>query len=122
MSDSTNLDIAYLELGRISQDYKNLECKDCARAMLGWLSDNGYQGQPVRIQTAWGEDFIMSQRLEVNGIYESITENGTHYGVLIGEVVFDNLSEQGLPLEAWLADFECQSGELLLDKLDHLEQ
>lgn len=122
MSDSQNLDIAYAELGRISQDYKNLECKDCARAMLRWLSDNGYKGQPLKIQTAWGEDFIMSQRLEANGIYESITENGTHYGVLMGEFVFDNLSEDGLSLEVWLADFECQSGELLLDKLESLEQ
>lgn len=63
----------------------------------------------------------MSRRLEAKGIDESITENGTHYGVKFGDRVFDNLSETGLLLKEWLSDFQCQSGELLLNELDNWE-
>jgi hypothetical protein len=110
-----------LAIAAITRDFENLDCKDCARAVLLWLSDNGYEGQLLRLQTGWGEDFIMSRRLEENGIDESITENGTHYGVRFGDRVFDNLSEVGLSLEEWLADFQCQSGEILLDELNNWE-
>lgn len=51
---------------------------------------------------------------------ESITENGTHYGVEVLGLVFDNLSEYGLPRQEWIADFMCPSGQFSIDELERL--
>jgi hypothetical protein len=105
------------QLRPIIADFQNLECESCARAILQWLRDNGDVGQLLRLRTAMGEDYILSQRRLAIGDDGSITENGVHYGVQIGDFVFDNLSTYGLPLDQWLADFECQSGDFLLDTI-----
>ncbi|BAY27717.1 hypothetical protein NIES2100_75420 [Calothrix sp. NIES-2100] len=74
----------------------------------------------IKIQTAFGEDYIISKRLESQGINDSITLNGTHYGMEVKDRVFDNLSIQGLSVRDWLNDFECPSGEFLIDYLDEI--
>lgn len=61
--------------------------------------------------------FIISRR---HGMEESITENGTHYGVEVLGRVFDNLSDYGLPREDWIADFSCPSDQFVIDELDTL--
>jgi hypothetical protein len=45
-----------------------------------------------------GEDFILSQRRLAMGDDASITENGMHYGVKVGDLVFDNLGLEGLSI------------------------
>ena len=47
---------------------------------MQWLAENGIEGI-IKIQTAYGEDYIISTRLESQGIIDSITLNGIHYGV-----------------------------------------
>jgi hypothetical protein len=106
------------QIQQIIQSFQNLECESCARAIRQWLRDNGYASQLLRIRTGMGEDFILSQRRSLMGDDASITENGMHYGVQVGDVVFDNLSIQGLSRDRWLADFECQSGDFVLDTFD----
>lgn len=44
--------------------------------------------------------------------------NGIHYGVEVKERIFDNLSSEGSTREDWLNDFQCPSGEFLIDYLD----
>ena len=51
---------------------------------------------------------------------DSITENGTHYGVEVLGLVFDNLSEYGLSRVEWIADFNCRSGRFTIDELESL--
>lgn len=45
------------------------------------------------------EVFITSCRVDGN---ESITENGTHYGVGVMGKVFNNLSDEGLLYDEWI--------------------
>jgi Papain fold toxin 2 len=59
----------------------------------------------------------MSDRLAAQGIVDSITENGMHYGVEVGGVVFDNLSSEGLLLQDWIGDFHSISDEFELIEL-----
>jgi hypothetical protein len=106
------------QIRQIIQNFQNLECESCARAIRQWLRDNGEDGQLLRMRTAMGEDFILSQRRFAMGDDESITENGMHYGIQVGDLVFDNLATEGLPIDQWLADFECQSGDFLVETID----
>ncbi len=50
----------------------------------------------------------------------AITENGTHYGVEVYGLVFDNLSSDGLPRDEWIKDFNCRSGKFVIDELDFI--
>jgi len=51
-------------------------------------------------------------------VNHAITENGTHYGVEVYGLVFDNLSLDGLPRDEWIEDFNCPSGKFVIDELD----
>lgn len=64
------------------------------------------------------EDFILSNRLEQQVCYDSITENGIHYGVEVFGLIFDNLSSQGLTLDNWIRDFTSLSDEFETEMLE----
>ncbi|NJL38972.1 MAG: hypothetical protein HC899_21170 [Leptolyngbyaceae cyanobacterium SM1_4_3] len=108
------------EIGAITRQFDILECADCARAILRWLHQHGIPGRLLKLKTRYGEDYILSTRLEKLDITESITINGKHYGVEVYERVFDNLSEQGLSREEWIRDFKCHSGEFTLVEIERL--
>ncbi len=118
-SQLDSLSIEQLEaLGEALLDFTSLECERCAIAVMEWLKDNGIEGKILRLKTKRpSEMFIISKHYEMT---ESITENGTHYGVEIFGKVFDNLSTEGLSREDWIEDFNCISGQLLLDELTSL--
>ena len=87
---------------------------------MQWLQQQEIEGKVLKIRTQYGEDYILSNRLERSGITESITTNGQHFGVEVNGRVFDNLSEQGLSIENWLQDFRCHSNQFILTELDNL--
>ena len=108
----------YQEVAKIVRKFKLLECDRCAKAVVKWLQDNRIESKILRIRTKYGEDYIISTRLEELGITESITDNGTHYGVEVRRRVFDNLSPDGISREDWLNDFHCQSEQFIVEELD----
>ncbi|MDJ0734383.1 MAG: papain fold toxin domain-containing protein [Nostocaceae cyanobacterium] len=112
----------YREVGNITARYqlKLYQCYECVKAVMQWLQEKNIKGRIIKIQTSDGEDYIISKRLENQGINESITRNGIHYGVEVQGKVFDNLSAKGLTREDWLNDFICPSGEFLVNYLDKI--
>ncbi|MGA7932642.1 MAG: papain fold toxin domain-containing protein [Kovacikia sp.] len=108
----------YQAIAKITHQFSILECADCAKSIRRWLRQYGISGKILRLRTRYGEDYILSDRLEQLGITESITINGKHFGVEVRGKVFDNLSEQGLSREDWLQDFWCHSGEFTLTELE----
>jgi hypothetical protein len=110
----------YEEVGKIVANFELYQCQECANAVMQWLKENSISGRIIKIQTRLGEDYIISKRLERLLINDSITLNGIHYGVEIKARVFDNLSSEGLSLSNWLNDFECASGEFIVDYLDEI--
>jgi hypothetical protein len=45
-----------------------------------------------------------------DGGLQTITQNGRHLGVRVGDIVFDNLHPGGLSYEEWLRDFDAPAG------------
>jgi Papain fold toxin 2 len=106
------------EISRITITFSLLECDKCAIAVLEWLGQNSIPGTVLRLRTKRRSDlYIVSDRVSSD---ESITENGTHYGVEVFGRVFDNLSGEGMSREDWQRDFRCRSGQFVLEELDSL--
>ena len=82
---------------------------------MRWLQDNSIEGRVIKLKTAYGEDYILSTRQINQGVNSSITLNGIHYAVEVRGKVFDNLSTVGLTFEDWKNDFDCPSGEFIID-------
>ncbi len=102
-------------IGKVTGAYPLLECDKCAIALMRWLRRWEVEGVILRLRTRRrSETFITSDR---HGRDESITENGTHYGVEVMGKVFDNISAEGLSREAWLADFSCISGRFIVEEI-----
>lgn len=103
------------KVGKIAVSYPLLECDKCAIALALWLQARGIEETILRLRThRKTETFITSKRYGTN---ESITENGTHYGVEVWGKVFDNLGKDGLLRTDWLADFECISGRFAIEEI-----
>jgi Papain fold toxin 2 len=106
------------EINQIVAAFSLLECDKCAIAVLRWLENQGIPGKVLKLKTKRRSDlYIISDRIPSN---ESITENGTHYGVEVLGKVFDNISGEGMSREEWLNDFHCRSGQFILEELDSL--
>ena len=116
----------WLQVSQIVAAYPVLECARCAVSVMEWLQDNGIEGKILRLRTKrCSEVFIISAPRSGSlrdryGSNESITENGTHYGVEVFGKVFDNLSTEGLSREDWLNDFHCRSDKFIVDELTSL--
>ncbi|NEP48220.1 MAG: hypothetical protein F6K65_05030 [Moorea sp. SIO3C2] len=105
------------EIEKIVENFNNLQCYQCAKEILKWLKANKIKGTLIRLRTKYDEDYIVSTRLENLGITESITANGTHYGVEVQGIVFDNLARDGMSREDWLNDFHCPSEQFIVEEL-----
>lgn len=118
MSESRSQEEIWNEISQIVTQFPILECDKCAIAVMQWLNSNNISGKILKLQTKRRSDlYIISERLSCN---ESITDNGTHYGVEVFGKVFDNLSSTGLNRAEWLNDFQCRSGQFKLEELDSL--
>ena len=106
-------------IGQIVVEFPVLECESCARAVLQWLAENQIEGKLLRLKTRRKREvFMTSDRYSLS---ESITENGTHYGVEVFGRVFDNLSAGGLARGVWLRDFHCPSEQFIVEELVSFE-
>lgn len=110
----------FQEIGRIIANFTLYECDDCVRAIMQWLGANGIEGKIIKLKSKYNEDFILSERLECQGITEAVTINGRHYGVEVLGLVYDNISPTGMSLEDWQKDFHCPSEEFIIEHIDSL--
>lgn len=115
-SDDTDL---YKEIGNFVIQFPLLHCEECAVNLRRWLKQRDISGKLWRLSTRYDyEDFILRDRLEQRGYAETITENGTHYGVEVYGKIFDNLSREGLSLEDWINDFSSLSNEFEVEVIE----
>ena len=109
----------FSNLGTLTRQFPLLKCHECAIALRNWLKRRNIPSKIWRISTIYDdEDFILSDRLELQGINDSITDNGIHYGIEVRGKVFDNLSPEGLSLQDWIQDFHSMSDEFSLTHFD----
>ena len=106
-------------IGNLVIRFPLLHCEECARTLKKWLQQRNIPGKLWRLSTKYDdEDFILSDRLEQQGCFESITENGAHYGIEVLGKIFDNLSPQGLSPEDWSNDFTSLSNEFEIEVIE----
>ena len=88
---------------KAAQGFQRLRCQECAAAIRAALVAAGHKGQVIEIRARGDNDFMVC--LSFDGGWASITQNGRHLGVRVGDEVFDNLHANGMDYEAWLKDF-----------------
>jgi hypothetical protein len=98
------LDIA----ARAARGFRLLQCEECAQQIKGALQAAGHQGQWIEIRGTGGGDFMVC--LSYDGGQATITQNGRHVGIRVGDTAFDNLHADGMPFEQWLKDFDAIGG------------
>ncbi len=116
-----DLDIAEIHqaIGNLVIRFPLLHCQECAKTLQQWLKQRKIPGKLWRLSTIYDdEDFILSYRLEKQGCFETITENGVHYGVEVFGKIFDNLSPQGLYPDDWIQDFTSLSNEFKIEIIE----
>lgn len=119
MPDKSAIETTHAEIGDLVIRFPLLHCEECARTLKQWLQQRNIPGKLWRLSTKYDdEDFILSARLEQQGCFESITENGIHYGTEVFEKIFDNLSSQGLSPQEWVDDFTSLSDEFNVEVID----
>ena len=96
-----------------------LHGQECAKTLKQWLKQRKIPGKLWRLSTIYdNEDFILSDRLEKQGCFETITENGVHYGVEVFGKIFDNLSRQGLYPDEWIQYLTSLSNEFKIEVIE----
>ncbi|MDB9322108.1 papain fold toxin domain-containing protein [Nodularia spumigena CS-591/04] len=106
-------------IGNLVIRFPLLHCQECAKTLKQWLKQRKIPGKLWRLSTTYdNEDFILSNRLEQQGCFETITENGVHYGVEVFGKIFDNLSPQGLYTDDWIQDFTSLSNEFKIKVIE----
>ena len=72
-------------------------CKDFASDLVERMTAQGIKGEMVVLKSDTG--FIWSEKLG-----KTISTNGDHVGVKVGNVVYDNMFPKGLPYSQWIND------------------
>ncbi|WP_172253550.1 polymorphic toxin-type HINT domain-containing protein [Saccharibacillus deserti] len=73
------------------------KCKDFADSFESNLKKNGISGQRINIISSTGQ--IYSEKLG-----RSVTDNGEHSAIRIGDVIYENLNPKGVPYKEWAGD------------------
>jgi hypothetical protein len=91
-----------------AQGFQVLQCQECADKVKATLVAAGHHGEVVELRGGAGKRFMAC--LSYDGGQTTITENGRHVGVRVGDVAFDNLHPNGVPYDQWLQDFDAIGG------------
>ncbi|MCI8669715.1 MAG: hypothetical protein HFI34_09375 [Lachnospiraceae bacterium] len=71
------------------------KCDEFAQKLVSSLDKKGVSYNIIRVDSRFG---IYSDKAEMSiGI-------GYHYGVQVGDIVYDNMTTDGIPLDVWLHD------------------
>jgi|GEM_PF-2358651 len=85
-------------IGDIPDSYKKWgKCKEFAGALEEGLKADGINGRKIFIQSSTGQ--IYSEKLG-----KSVTDNGEHVAIRVGDIVYDNLNPNGIPYKEWADD------------------
>jgi hypothetical protein len=99
-----------------SRGFQVFQCQECAANIKQALVAAGHQGQQVEIRGAGGRDFMIC--LSYDGGRTTITQNGRHTGIRIGDIVVDNLHPDGMPFDQWIKDFDAIGGVAVHSTVD----
>lgn len=102
------------QISEIASNFKLFECKACAVRLQEFLIQRGISGKNVKIYTG-------SAKGKYGNIYhddlgQNIATNGRHEGIAVTidgeELIFDNIHNEGITKQEWLAKFYCLALDL----------
>ncbi|MCT2407691.1 hypothetical protein NZD88_09095 [Chryseobacterium antibioticum] len=73
------------------------QCKEFAAELMSRMASQGIKGEMVILKSDTG--YIWSETLD-----KSITTNGDHVGVKVGNMVYDNMFPKEVEYSKWLYD------------------
>lgn len=96
--DDDQSQTAVKELAKqISDEYKQVfQCDKFADELERLMKEKEIAGERVSIHSE--SDYILSDK------YGLISENGWHYAIKVGDIIFDNLNPEGVNYDDWLWD------------------
>jgi len=104
---SHNCDIAALAT-KFAKKFPIGMCHKCADALADTLKSKGIKGDVIEIRSNGANEFIISDNYMVGG--RAVSETGMHQGVRVGNMVYDNITPQGIPYDEWVKSFAARSG------------
>lgn len=89
-------DVAKIAADVIRKGYKNGQCLQCAQDLLKEFEKRGIAGEIVELSTPNGERLVQAGKYG-----EAISETGRHFGVKVGDMVYEMYSTKGIPIKEW---------------------
>lgn len=99
-----------------AQGFQVFQCQQCAEKVRQALLAAGHRGQRIEIRGGGGRDFMIC--LSYDGGQTTITQNGRHLAIRIGDTVVDNLHPDGMPFDLWIKDFDAIGGVVVHSIID----
>lgn len=99
-----------------TQGFQVFQCEQCAEKIRQTLLTTGHGGQQMEIRGAGDRDFMIC--VSYDGGQTTITQNGRHIGIRVGDIVVDNLHPNGMPFEQWIKDFDAIGGVIVHSVVD----
>jgi hypothetical protein len=94
-----------------AQGFQVFQCQECAEQIQQTLLAAGHRGQRIEIRGSGSRDFMIC--VSYDGGQATITQNGRHVGIRIGDTVVDNLHPNGMPFDQWIKDFDAIGGVVI---------
>jgi hypothetical protein len=104
----------------ITKKFGLYECRQCADELEREFLRIGVSGAFLTLEAISARPYILMKdsnfKLPWRGSAdETITRNGFHYGIRIGNTVFDNIFRSGIEFSEWQRSFDC-AGSIRLKK------
>jgi len=95
---------------KVPNKYKEkYKCKQFADELEKLLKENGISGERVTVRSK--TDWIWSDK------YGTISENGTHQAIKIGDKIFDNMNPQGISYTDWQMDLGISEAPYMFSEI-----
>ena len=88
--------------------YKNGDCLKYAEKLKENLAASGIQGDIIRLSSEAGFPIVRAGQTTGEAVAKS---GGHHYGVRVGDMVFEMYSTKGVPLAQWAKRYETLAGD-----------
>ena len=97
----------------ITKKYGLNQCDDCAKELKDVFKKKGISGQLLTLSTKLGNDFIVMKNPNFILPFPTsgdcaISNTGQHFGIQVGEYVFDNIFKEGILETQWVSQFDCR--------------
>ncbi|NET28179.1 papain fold toxin domain-containing protein [Okeania sp. SIO1I7] len=102
------------QIQAIAKQYDIGTCSQCAAAIKSYLKSQNIQGRHIRVETF--SPYGLQGIIYDDGTNQQIATNGFHEGIAINigvEKVFDNIYNQGKPIDQWFQDLVVIPGNQL---------